>query len=340
MRPPLIHVAAFSRGAASLAPSCLPRVDSFAALGAAGEALAALVSAACSLLVITGAGISTESGIPDYRSPGRAAYRPLNHAQFVGQEATRRRYWARSTIGFPRMREAAPNTAHAALAALERAGLLAGGLITQNVDRLHQAAGQAAVLELHGTIHEVACMQCGACVTRAAMQLALEAANGGWLARHAAAGGAAPRPDGDVELGEEAYASFVIPPCPTCGGGMLKPSVIFHGGTVEPAVAASAARLAASADAVLILGSTVTTFSAFRLVRDAHGRGARVGIVTYGPTRADPLAHVKVEASVGDTLAALAAHLGVRVPPVARAAGGEGGGEGGRAAMSLKNATM
>lgn len=309
---------------------------------ALAQELASLVGAAARLLVITGAGVSTDSGIPDYRSPQRPAYRPLQHHEFVSSERVRRRYWARSYVGFRTMAEARPNAAHTALAALERLGRARGGLITQNVDRLHHRGGHVDVLELHGTVHECECLRCRTTVPRALVQETMARANAAWpgLASAPAAAEAAPpltsltavseelgmlpgpappppasasaalRPDGDVELSDEALlARFVVPPCPGCGSDMLKPSVTFHGGSVPLEVARDAGERARACDAVLVAGSTLSTFSAFRLVRDAAARGAPVAILNCGATRADSLASLKIEERVGVALPALAAHF-------------------------------
>ena len=169
------------------APRCLPQIEKWSSIGEGAMALLDLVSKSKRLLVITGAGVSTESGIPDYRSPGRPAYKPLHHDEFMKQELVRRRYWARSMVGFGKIGHARPNAAHTTLAMLEKHGLV-HHLITQNVDRLHQKAGHRRVLELHGTIHEVECMNCGHSLPREAMQPLLQSCNAGW-----AKGGCSPQ---------------------------------------------------------------------------------------------------------------------------------------------------
>jgi NAD-dependent deacetylase sirtuin 4 len=304
--------------------------------------LAAFVAASSRLLLITGAGVSTDSGIPDYRSPQRPAYRPLQHHEFVASERVRRRYWARSFVGFRTMQGARPNAAHEALAALERLGRAGAGLITQNVDRLHHRAGHADVLELHGTVHECECMACRASVARDDVQAEMALANARWAGlaperedapaltsltavseelgmippppapQPAGADASARRlrPDGDTELRDEAlYDSFVVPRCRACGSALLKPSVTFHGGSVPVDVTSNAAERARGCDAVLVAGSTLSTFSAFRLVRDAAQRGARVAILNCGATRADSLATLKLEERVGVALPALVAAM-------------------------------
>lgn len=276
-------------------------------VGRVAASLLAHLRGSRDILFITGAGVSTASGIPDYRSPNRPAYKPLQHAEFAGSEAIRRRYWARSFLGWPRFRAAQPNAAHAAIAGLAEKGLC-GSLITQNVDRLHHKARHApAPLELHGALFEVACIACGAGgVCRDALQRGMAAANGPWLT---ALGGAAEqlRPDGDVELPPEAVATFTPPLCGACGRASLKPTVVFYGGTIPPAVVERSLSLAESAGAVVVAGSTVSTFSAFRLVRAVAARGRPVALLTRGATRADALATFKAELDVGDVLTELAA---------------------------------
>lgn len=296
----------------------------------AGQALVELFEAARSraatdggraVTVITGAGISTASGIPDYRSPGRAAYRPLQHADYITKPAVRRRYWSRSFIGFPRMATAQPNAGHTALAELEALGFVSH-VITQNVDRLHHKAGSARVTELHGTIHSVTCLDCGHQVSRQHLQEAMARRNGMWLHHFSAL--SSPRPDGDVELPPEAYESFQLPTCDCCRSENLKPDVIFFGGSVPAHVSAEALEAATSAQAVLVVGTTLTTWSGFRLVRDAHAKHAataavqtsapparapRIGIINFGETRGDELADFKIAAHTGTVLQAVLARL-------------------------------
>jgi NAD-dependent deacetylase sirtuin 4 len=272
-------------------------------------------------LIITGAGLSTQSGIPDYRSPNRPIYKPLNHNDFVSQPSVRNRYWARSFLGYDLMANASPNPGHLAIARLQAAGLIS--LITQNVDRLHHRAlaslrlskeepaiASSPIIELHGTIHNVICLTCSAMITRAALQKILTTENGSW--RELWLAKAAPRPDGDVELPLQSYESFTVPACTACGSAMLKPDVVFHGGTLPVAVRATASATASKADFVLLAGTTVSTFSAFRLVRDAAARGIRVGIINFGETRADELLsgpEWKVEAHTSTCLGLLADSL-------------------------------
>jgi NAD+-dependent protein deacetylase sirtuin 4 len=257
-------------------------------------------------VALTGAGCSTESGIPDYRGPGQAARprSPILHDAFVRRPEVRQRYWARATVGWSRFSEAEPNPAHRALAALEEAGLLLG-LITQNVDRLHHAAGSRRTIELHGALAEVRCLACGAREPRARVHQRLLAANPGWLDRVAAMA-----PDGDAELGPDQVGGFHVVSCGGCAGP-LSPDVVFFGGTVPADTVAAAHALVdhAHAQALLVVGSSLAVYSGYRFVRRASERGLGIGIVNLGPTRADALATVKLEARAGDALTRLASRL-------------------------------
>jgi NAD+-dependent protein deacetylase sirtuin 4 len=267
-------------------------------------------------VALTGAGCSTESGIPDYRGAGRPGPRnPIQHDAFMRRADVRRRYWARATLGWERFKGARPNAAHRALAAMESAGVVAG-VITQNVDRLHHAAGSRQVVELHGAVADVRCLACGADEPRAELQDRLLAANAGWLdrARDELAGDASGglRPDGDAELSPETVADFEVVACRRCGGA-LKPQVVFFGGTVPEATLGPAWRMLESAGALLVVGSSLTVYSGFRFVRRAHELGLPIGIVNVGPTRGDPLAQARVEAPAGAALSRLATALGVAI---------------------------
>jgi NAD-dependent SIR2 family protein deacetylase len=248
------------------------------------------------LAVLTGAGCSTESGIPDYRGPTtrERTRSPIQYRAFVDDPVARRRYWARSMAGWTRFSSARPNRAHAALAAMD--GRLTG-LVTQNVDRLHHAAGSRDVIELHGALHEVGCLACGGVEERHALQRRLILLNPGFDDDAELA------PDGDAELAHT--ERFRVPDCLACGG-VLKPRVVFFGENVaRPVVDAAFARVDA-ADVLLVVGSSLTVFSGFRFVKHAHARGKPVAIVNLGPTRGDPLATLKVDAPAGETLATLA----------------------------------
>ena len=257
------------------------------------------------IAVITGAGCSTASGIGDYRDrQGAWKRRPPGQMQaFLDQPATRRRYWARSMRGWPVMAAARPNDAHRALAALERDGRV-HGLITQNVDGLHQQAGHRRVLELHGALAEVLCLGCGDRVSRASVQRRLERDNAFVLRAAAAAA-----PDGDADLAEDLdLADFRVPACERCGG-VLKPDVVFYGDSVPRERVADAADLVDNADALLVVGSSLMVFSSFRFARRAHERGIPLVAVNEGVTRADDRLTAKLAADCAQALPRLAATL-------------------------------
>jgi NAD-dependent SIR2 family protein deacetylase len=254
-------------------------------------------------VALTGAGLSTDSGIPDYRGPGAPVRMPMTFSEFVSGPAAQQRYWARSHLGWSRMRRALPNDGHRALAALETAGR-SRLLITQNVDGLHEAAGSRALCALHGRIADVVCLGCREQTSRAALHGRLAELNPGWSDRHA---DVAVRPDGDVELTET--SGFVVPGCQACGG-VLKPDVVFFGENVPKARVercyAAMDALDPETDALLVLGSSLTVMSGFRFVRHATKRGVPVVVVNRGPTRADDLPVRKVEHGTTPFLTALA----------------------------------
>jgi NAD-dependent deacetylase sirtuin 4 len=256
------------------------------------------------LVALTGAGCSTESGIPDYRGAGRPqpARAPIQHDAFLRRPEVRQRYWARATVGWARFSLARPNAAHHALAALEQAGVLAG-VITQNVDRLHHEAGSRRVVELHGALADVLCLDCGATEPRAEVQDRLLAVNPGWLDRAAALA-----PDGDADLPAEEVAAFEVVGCRRCGG-TLKPDVVFFGGNVGEATLARAWSLFDEAAVLLVVGSSLAVYSGFRFARRASERGLPIAVINLGPTRADELAHSLVAERAGDVLPQLAARL-------------------------------
>ena len=260
------------------------------------------------LFVLTGAGCSTESGIPDYRDHNgdwkRAA--PVSYQAFMGSEATRKRYWARSLIGWKVIGQAHPGPAHHALAQLEAAGHVRL-LLTQNVDGLHSAAGSRATIDLHGRIDTVCCTACGERTARAELQLELLERNPDWaeLSAHSA-------PDGDADLEGRDFGCFDIPACKRCGG-LLKPDVVFFGEGV-PSGRVTAARAAlADCDALLVAGSSLMVYSGFRFVQAAVAAGLPVAAVNLGRTRADELLTLKVQEPVGETLSTLAVQLGQRL---------------------------
>jgi len=276
------------------------------------------VVAAGGALVLSGAGLSTESGIPDYRGPtglarrgtGASGATPMTYQVFTGGADARRRYWARSHLGWRHIARAVPNDGHRAVAALSRRGLLAG-IITQNVDGLHQATDQATgsvtgrteVTELHGSLHRVLCLSCGQRTARSDLDRRLAAANPGWDP-----GAVSVNPDGDAALDDEAVASFGVADCAACGG-VLKPDVVFFGENVPPARTRACYDLVEAASALVVLGSSLTVMSGFRYVRHAAKLRRPVVIVNQGATRGDGYAAATLDAPLGQTLTALVAVL-------------------------------
>lgn len=248
------------------------------------------------LSVITGAGCSTASGIPDYRDQqGRWKNRqPVQFADFRNKAATRQRYWARSLIGWQRIHQAQPNAAHRALASLEAAGHIQG-LITQNVDGLHQAAGHQKVIDLHGRLDRVVCLDCDFQQPRQAFQTRLGELNPDWLALRAEHA-----PDGDARL-EADFSGFHVPACPRCAG-LLKPDVVFFGENVPRPRVQEAMAWTRDSDALLVIGSSLMVFSGFRFVREAAARGQAVLAINQGHTRADSLLTLKIEHDCGELL--------------------------------------
>ncbi len=264
------------------------------------------------VVVLAGAGCSTESGIPDYRGPeGSLRTRsPIQYQDFVGSEAARVRYWARSTIGWPRMAAARPNAAHHALARLARAGLVRG-VSTQTVDGLHHAAGSERVVELHGSLASVRCLSCGAVGARDEYQRRLLARNAGWaevLAASSRGGAVEVAPDGDAELPAWALESFRPAECAACGG-IIKPDVVFFGENVPAARVEEAWGLYEEAAVLLVIGSSLTVYSGRRFLYRAEKEGVPIAIVNLGPTRADAMAAAKVEGPLGLVLPRVAEEL-------------------------------
>ena len=258
--------------------------------------------------VLTGAGISTDSGIPDYRGPDSPPSNPMTIRQFTTDPVFRQRYWARNHVGWRHMDETLPNAGHRALAALERAGAVAG-IITQNVDLLHTKAGSSNVINLHGSYAHVVCLGCGHTMTRAALAEHLEALNPGFIERAQAVGGLAVAPDADAVIASAAdIAGFRYLDCPRCGG-MLKPDIVYFGESVSNKIVAQAFSMVESAEALLVVGSSLTVFSGYRFVRHAAANGIPVGIVNRGPTRGDDLATVKLDGGCSETLALLTDEL-------------------------------
>ena len=273
------------------------------------EALAAFLERHPRTLVLTGAGLSTASGIPDYRDRDgvRRGRLPIQGPEFRRDRAIQRRYWARSMVGWPLLARATPNAGHRALAALE-AGNRLGFILTQNVDGLHQQAGSHALLELHGNIHQGACLGCGARFPRAFVQTQLEFANPALLQAMAA-----PLPDGDAALDPDAVTGVEIPACVHCGG-VLMPDVVFFGDNVPPARTACALAQMEAADALLVVGSSLMVYSGFRFCRLAQAAGKPIAAVNLGRTRADEMLALKIEASA-EQLLPLVAQLLAAHPP-------------------------
>jgi len=254
------------------------------------------------LAVLTGAGISTDSGIPDYRGPDSPPSNPMTIRQFTSDPVFRQRYWARNHVGWRHMDKASPNAGHRALAALERAGIVTG-VITQNVDLLHTKAGSRTVVNLHGSYAQVICLDCGHTMARAHLAGLLEAANPGF---DADGDGLAVAPDADAVVADT--SSFRIVDCPSCGG-MLKPDIVYFGENVPKDRVAHAYSLIDNADALLVAGSSLTVFSGYRFVRHASARGIPIAIVNRGRTRGDDLATVTVDAGCSPLLTLMADEL-------------------------------
>lgn len=268
---------------------------------AAPIARATEVLAGRSMTVLTGAGISTDSGIPDYRGDGAPRRTPMTAQQFLGDEAARRRYWVGSHLGWQAFSAAQPNSGHEAVASLERTHV-ATGVVTQNVDGLHIRAGSRRVVELHGTMRRVLCTHCGQVFDRRDVAVRIERANP-WIALP---DDVPLGPDGDVL--PEATDGFTVPECTVCGG-MLKPDVVFFGEFIPVGRFRDAEQLLAASDALLVAGSSLVVNSGIRLVERARRRRLPVVIINRGPTRADARATVKIDGGIGEVLPQLAAAL-------------------------------
>lgn len=259
------------------------------------------------IVVLAGAGCSTESGIPDYRGPDARPRAPVQFQDFMRTEAARVRYWARSAAGWARFSSARLNDAHAALARLEEGGAVRG-IITQNVDGLHGAAGSRNVVELHGSLSSVRCMGCGAVGPRDDFQRRLLAANRKWageMAVRAESGEVRSAPDGDADLPVALLDAFRVPACDRCGG-VIKPDVVFFGENVPAERVEQAWRLFGEGEVLLVAGSSLTVYSGRRFIYRAQQDGVPIAIVNIGPTRADEMAAAKVEGRLGDVLPRLA----------------------------------
>ncbi|WP_427919528.1 NAD-dependent protein deacetylase [Streptomyces sp. cg40] len=260
------------------------------------------------VLVLSGAGISTESGIPDYRGEGGSLSRhtPMTYQDFTASAQARRRYWARSHLGRRTFARARPNAGHLAVAAFARDARVSG-VITQNVDGLHQAAGSEGVVELHGSLDRVVCLSCRAASPRGELTRRLEAENPGFDPIAAAI-----NPDGDADLTDAQVGDFRVVPCADCGG-VLKPDVVFFGETVPPQRVEHCRRLVHESTALLVLGSSLTVMSGLRFVRQASREDKPVLIVNRDPTRGDPHAHTRITLPLGTALTTVAARLGIPV---------------------------
>ena len=255
------------------------------------------------VFVLGGAGVSTDSGIPDYRDENGAwkAQKPVEYRDFVGSEATRKRYWARSMRGFPLLATAEPNAAHHALSTLERRGALSL-LVTQNVDGLHRRAGSERVIDLHGRLDQVKCLGCGAITSRAVLQSELLLRNSEFADAPAVV-----KPDGDAELQGVSYDRFEVVPCSTCGG-LLKPDVVFFGENVPPERVREALTTLESSRLLLVVGSSLMVFSGYRFARAAARLGVPIAILNRGKTRADDIAALKISGNIGQVLSELVTH--------------------------------
>ena len=259
--------------------------------------------------VLTGAGISADSGIPTYRdSKGNwLGATPILHQEFLQSQSKRQRYWGRSMIGWPGVRNATPNQHHHALVSFERAGRIEA-LITQNVDRLHQRAGSEQVIDLHGRLDRVRCLDCGAGYERETIQKELLQLN-----PHNTPGPSGARPDGDADLPEELVARIRVPACAACGG-LLMPDVVFFGGVIPKNRVASCERALTAADAILVIGSSLQVYSGFRLCRQAVTQGKPLIIANEGITRADDIATLKISENALDLVSSTLEQHGIPAP--------------------------
>ncbi|XP_060552371.1 NAD-dependent protein lipoamidase sirtuin-4, mitochondrial-like [Ruditapes philippinarum] len=252
------------------------------------------------LLILTGAGISTESGIPDYRSEGvglyaRSTNRPVQYQDFVKDPNIRQRYWARNYVGWPKFGFFLPNKSHVALAEWERKGKV-HWLVTQNVDALHYKAGSKNVTELHGSAHRVMCLGCDHKMTRPEMQVLIESYNPNWSAQSDEIA-----PDADVQLTQDQIDGFKVPPCPSCGGP-LKPEITFFGDNVLKPIVEFVHDKVKESDSLLFVGTSLQVYSGYRFAAAAKDQGKPMAILNIGPTRADKLAHLQIHGKCGDIL--------------------------------------
>ena len=254
--------------------------------------------------VLSGAGLSTESGIPDYRGPdGKRRVMPMTYGEFVASPANRQRYWARSFVGWRRFAGAGPNDGHRAVADLQRLGLVRS-IITQNVDGLHQAAGARDVVELHGNLDQARCLNCGETTQRTELDGRLRLAN-----PHFEVVAGEIRPDGDVVLPDEAVAGFQPPRCLICRSDLVKPDVVFFGEPVPKSLVEQCFSHVEASSGLVVLGSSLQVMSGYRFVRRAAANGIPVGIVTRGPSRGDEQATIRLDAPLGVTLSRIVQDL-------------------------------
>lgn len=265
------------------------------------ESLYDFIQRANKILVVTGAGISTESGIPDYRSEDvglysrRANYKPIQQQEFVSNESARKRYWLKNFIGWPTFSIKSPNATHFALTELEKAGKLKC-IVTQNVDNLHFKAGSVNVVELHGSAHRIKCLKCENQIKRHDFQTILDALN----PLHKT-DSFVMNPDGDVDIDEELVDEFTIPDCNHCGG-LLQPDIVFFGGSVPTVKVDYVNKCATNCDSLLVLGSTLTVFSSYRIILKASEHHKPIAIVNIGSTRGDAIASLKLNVRCGEIL--------------------------------------
>eukprot|EP01135_Chromosphaera_perkinsii_P003084 Nk52_evm31s234 gene=Nk52_evmTU31s234 len=257
------------------------------------------------IVCLTGAGVSTESGLPSYRSPKIGLYeksknRPIQYKEFMGSEYARKRYWARTSVGWNLFANSLPNDCHKALAQMEELGFISK-VITQNVDLLHSRAGSKDVIDLHGNSHSVHCTECGSSYKRTKIQDEIFKLNPGFEVESAVLQDA---PDGDAQINLKDFNAFKIPSCLDCGG-ILKPSVVFFGENVPKPVVQSAFEYVENANALIVLGTSLQVYSGFRFARMAHQNKKPILMVNIGPTRADELVSKKIETAVSDIFASL-----------------------------------
>lgn len=276
--------------------------------------LAGFIASHSPMCVVSGAGISTECGIPDYRDNSGDWKRPppMSHQKFMGSAMARKRYWARALVGFQALNLAEPGPGHKALAILEERGFV-NGIITQNVDRLHQRAGSKRVIDLHGRADEVVCMTCGYRQPRADWHEFLGHINPQWLVPHEEKIEIAP--DGDAYI-EGDFSSFEVPQCPSCGNGIMKPDVVYFGANVLRSVVDSSMSMLRASGGLWIVGSSLMVFSGYRFAREAQSLNIPIICLNQGKTRADNLYMHKISLPIGDSLSTLVEHLKHMSPKV------------------------